>query len=55
MISYSPDQREQMVRYITASMVTSPGAVIVTQTFGDFLRFNPHGHVLNTDGCFFEF
>ena len=31
-----------------------PGAVIAIQTFGDFLGFNPHGHVLVTDGCFPE-
>jgi hypothetical protein len=31
-----------------------PGAVIALQTFGDFLGFNPHGHVLITDGCFPE-
>jgi hypothetical protein len=30
-----------------------PGAVIVIQTFGDFLGFNPHCHVLVTDGCFY--
>ena len=29
-----------------------PGAVIAIQTFGDFLGFNPHCHVLVTDGCF---
>ena len=29
-----------------------PGATIAIQTFGDFLGFNPHGHVLVTDGCF---
>ena len=29
-----------------------PGAVIAIQTFGDFLGFNPHCHVLCTDGCF---
>ena len=29
-----------------------PGAVIAIQTFGDFLRFNPHLHVLCSDGCF---
>ena len=23
------------------------------QTFGDFLGFNPHCHVLLTDGCFY--
>jgi hypothetical protein len=30
-----------------------PGAVIAIQTFGDFLRFNPHCHILCTDGCFY--
>jgi hypothetical protein len=29
-----------------------PGAVIAIQTFGDFLGFNPHCHILCTDGCF---
>ncbi len=30
-----------------------PGAVIAVQTFGDFLGFNPHCHVLIADGCFY--
>ena len=30
-----------------------PGAVIAVQTFGDFLGFNPHLHVLCSDGCFY--
>jgi hypothetical protein len=30
-----------------------PGAVIAIQTFGAFLGFNPHLHVLMTDGCFY--
>jgi hypothetical protein len=30
-----------------------PGAVIAIQTFGDFLGFHPHCHVLCTDGCFY--
>jgi len=30
-----------------------PGAVIAIQSFGDFLEFNPHLHVLGTDGCFY--
>ena len=30
-----------------------PGAVIAIQLFGDFLGFNPHLHVLCTDGCFY--
>ena len=29
-----------------------PGAVIALQTFGDFLNFNPHLHIIATDGCF---
>jgi hypothetical protein len=31
-----------------------PGATIAIQTFGGFLGFNPHGHVLITNGCFPE-
>jgi len=27
-------------------------AVIAVQTFGDFLNFNPHLHIIATDGCF---
>jgi Putative transposase. len=27
--------------------------VIAVQTFGDFLGFNPHCHILVTDGCFY--
>jgi hypothetical protein len=30
-----------------------PGAVIAIQTFGDVLGFNPHCHILVTDGCFY--
>jgi hypothetical protein len=30
-----------------------PGAIIAIQTFGDFLGFNPHCHILLTDGCFY--
>jgi len=33
--------------------VPVPGAVIAMQTFGDFLGFNPHCHILLTDGCFY--
>jgi hypothetical protein len=31
-----------------------PGAVIAIQSFGDLLGFNPHCHVLCTDGYFDE-
>ena len=27
--------------------------MIAIQTFGDFLGFNPHCHILCTDGCFY--
>jgi len=30
-----------------------PACVIAVQTFGEFLNFNPHLHVIATDGCFF--
>lgn len=30
-----------------------PGVLIAIQTFGDFLGFNPHLHILCTDGCFY--
>jgi len=30
-----------------------PGAVIAIRSFGDFLGFNPRGHILVTDGCFY--
>ena len=30
----------------------SPAAVAVIQTFGDYLSFNPHIHILAADGCF---
>jgi hypothetical protein len=31
-----------------------PGAIIAIQTFGDLLGYNPHLHVLISDGCFHE-
>jgi hypothetical protein len=30
-----------------------PGCVIVVQTFGEFLNFNPHLHIIASDGCFY--
>ena len=33
---------------------TMPAAVASIQTFGDFLGFNPHLHILACDGCFGE-
>ena len=31
-----------------------PGAAIAVQSFGDFQNFNPHLHVLATDGCLYN-
>jgi ribosomal protein S27E len=30
-----------------------PGAAIAVHTFGDFQQFNPHLHLIATDGCFY--
>jgi len=32
--------------------MAAPGAVVAIQTFGDFLGFHPHLHILVSDGCF---
>jgi hypothetical protein len=32
----------------------SPGAVIAVQTFGDYQNFNPHLHIIATDGCLWK-
>ncbi|MEN8907305.1 MAG: hypothetical protein ABF289_15215 [Clostridiales bacterium] len=31
-----------------------PGVVVSIQTFGDFINFNPHLHIIATDGCWFN-
>jgi hypothetical protein len=28
------------------------GAAVAVRTFGDFRQFNPHLHIIATDGCF---
>ena len=28
------------------------GAAVAVHTFGDFQQFNPHLHIIATDGCF---
>ncbi len=30
-----------------------PGAAVAIQSFGDFLQFNPHTHILVSDDCFY--
>jgi Putative transposase. len=48
----SEDKGNSFIAY-HAPMIPQPGVVIAIQTFGDFLGFNPHGHILVTDGCFY--
>ena len=46
---------EVLSRYLTLSVPKAdavPGAVIAVHTFGDFFNFNPHLHILSSDGCF---
>lgn len=31
-----------------------PGGVVAVHTFGDFQNFNPHLHIIATDGCFYD-
>jgi hypothetical protein len=31
----------------------NPGGVVAVHTFGDFQNFNPHLHIIATDGCFY--
>ena len=35
-----------------AARPCNPGCIIAVQTFGEFLNFNPHLHIIATDGCF---
>lgn len=46
---------ETLKEYMTGSMLVNsslPGCACSIQTFGDFLGFNPHCHIIITDGCF---
>ena len=36
----------------TMRQLQTPAAICSIQTFGDFLGFNPHLHILTADGCF---
>jgi len=41
-------------RLVSRDSTAVPGAAVAIQTFGDFLGFNSHLHVLISDGCFHE-
>jgi peptide/nickel transport system permease protein len=45
--------KNALMPVVTLQGMLFPGAVIAIQTFGDFLGFNPHCHVLCTDGGFY--
>ena len=48
---------ESLKAFYTASVgddKSVPGAVVAIQTFGGFLGFHPHMHILVSDGCFHE-
>jgi hypothetical protein len=44
---------EEFFRNAVPGKGVDPGAVIAVQTFGHFLNFNPHCHVLCADGVFY--
>jgi hypothetical protein len=46
-------QAKEIGQGVTHEKNPVPGAVIAIQTFGDLLGFNPHCHILITDGCFY--
>ena len=50
---YFPESPKIFLRAAVPEKEPTPGAIIVIQTFGDFLGFNPHCHTLVTDGCFY--
>ena len=43
---------QNWLAYLFVEEEAVPGAVIAIQSFGDFLGFNSHLHVLASDGCF---
>jgi hypothetical protein len=47
------DSLKEFFQEATPEEDAVPGAVIAIQSFGDFLGFNPHLHVLASDGCFY--
>jgi hypothetical protein len=45
---------ETLKEYMSAADNTMPGCACSIQTFGDFLGFNPHCHIIISDGAFDE-
>jgi len=46
------ESMKDFLQEITHEKNPISGSVIAIQTFGDLLGFNPHCHILVTDGCF---
>ena len=40
------------LKHFVAKPDAAPGAIVAVHSFGDFLNFNPHIHILASDGCF---
>ncbi len=41
------------LKHATPYEDAEPGVVAAIQSFGDFLEFHPHFHVISSDGCFY--
>ena len=39
------------LKHFVAKPDAAPGAIVAVHSFGDFLNFNPHIHILAGDGC----
>jgi hypothetical protein len=52
-VSFAASLRDFLVdAYAEAAPGARPGLILFVQTFGDLANFNPHVHVLATDGAF---
>jgi hypothetical protein len=49
---YAWESLKNFLQEVTNKMNPVPGAGITVRIFGDRLGFNPHCHILITDGCF---
>jgi len=47
------DSLKAFFKEVVSEQGAVTGAIIAIQTFGDFLGFNPHLHILCSDGCFY--
>jgi hypothetical protein len=45
---------KEFYHYMSNEADGVPGAAVAIQSFADFLGFNPHTHILVSDGCFYD-